>query len=199
MEFLEANKLYLFILFIIPGFISIKSYQLLYPASAKDAKDLVIDAIAYSCINYSILGFPIFYIQRYLINSFSVFDIFLYVIFCLLIMPIILVLIWKKIRECNWIQQKAPHPTALPWDYVFGKRKSYWITLTLKNGSKIGGLYSTNSFTSHSPYPQEIFLEEHWVIDSEGNLERKVNNTAGILVLKDEISHLEFNSVEKSE
>lgn len=198
MEFLEGNKLYLFILFIIPGFISIKTYQLLYPASTKDTKDLVIDAIAYSCINYALLGFPIYYIQKYLIHAFSVFDIYLYVIFILLIMPIALVLLWKKIRECNWIQSKTPHPTALPWDYVFSQRKPYWITITLKNGNKIGGLYNTKSFTSHSPYPQEIYLEEHWRLDEAGDLERKVNNTAGILVLKDEISHLEFTIMENS-
>jgi hypothetical protein len=197
MEFLVVNKMYLFILFIIPGFISIKAYQLLYPSSAKDAKDLVIDAIAYSCINYAILGFPIYYIQNYLIKSFSVFDIYIYVILILLVMPIALVLIWQKIRKCEWAQRSAPHPTALPWDYVFGKRESYWVTITLKNESKIGGLYGENSFTSHSPYPQEIYLEEHWLLDKDGNFVRKVTNTVGILVLKDEISHLEFNLIER--
>ncbi|WP_238486120.1 DUF6338 family protein [Rahnella perminowiae] len=195
MEFLEIDKIYLFLLFMIPGFISIKTYQLIYPSSAKDAKDLVIDAIAYSCINYAFLGFPIYYIQKNLISSFSVFDIYLYVICVLLIFPIILVFLWKKFRESRWVQKSAPHPTALPWDYVFGQRRSYWIIVTLKNGKKIGGLYGYKSFTSNSPFPNEIYLEEHWLLDDDGDLQRKVNDTAGILILKDEISHLELNNV----
>ncbi|MBU9837349.1 hypothetical protein J1786_21345 [Rahnella sp. L72c] len=67
--------------------------------------------------------------------------------------------------------------------------------VTLKNGKKIGGLYGYKSFTSNSPFPNEIYLEEHWLLDDDGDLQRKVNDTAGILILKDEISHLELNNV----
>ncbi|GLY59257.1 hypothetical protein Pcaca05_01150 [Pectobacterium carotovorum subsp. carotovorum] len=196
MELLEIDKLYLFVFFIIPGFISIKAYQLLYPSSSKDAKDMVVDAIAYSCINYAILGFPIYIIQNNLFTHFSTFDKYIYILAILFIFPVAWVLLWKKIRECAWMQSRAPHPTALPWDYVFGKQKKYWVTVYLKNGKVIAGLYSSDSFTSSAPYPPEIYLEENWILDEDNNLERKVNLTAGIIILRDEISHIEFTNIE---
>lgn len=197
MEILEPSKFYLFIFFILPGFISVKTYQLFYPSSAKDAKDLIIDTLVYSCINYGILGLPIYYTYKNLINSFSVFDIYLTLIFIFALFPILWVILWRKIRESTWLQHIVPHPTALPWDYIFRKRECYWVTITLKNGMAIGGLYGENSFASNSPSQPEIFLEERWILDEDGNLERKVNNTSGIWIKSDDISHMEFNKVEK--
>jgi len=39
MEIWEIDKLVLFIAFVIPGFISIKCYQLLFPGTEKSASD----------------------------------------------------------------------------------------------------------------------------------------------------------------
>lgn len=197
MEILEPNKIYFFILFILPGFISVKTYHLLYPSSAKDAKDLIIDTLVYSCINYGILGLPIYYIYNNFITTFSIFDIYIALVFIFALFPVIWVLLWKKIRESNLLQCITPHPTALPWDYIFRKRECYWVTITLKNGKLIGGLYGENSFASNSPLAPEIYLEEKWILDDSGDFERKVNNTSGIWIKNDEISHIEFNKVER--
>lgn len=54
MDIWSADKLVLFIAFVIPGFISIKCYQLFHPGVIRNAADQVVDAIAYSCINYAL-------------------------------------------------------------------------------------------------------------------------------------------------
>lgn len=43
MDVWEANKLLLFIAFAIPGFISLKSYEILCPSSGKSSYDRLID------------------------------------------------------------------------------------------------------------------------------------------------------------
>ena len=64
MEIFESSKLVLFIIFAIPGFISIKTYSLLCPNQDKDSTKLIIDAITYSCLNYALLG-PLIYMMLF--------------------------------------------------------------------------------------------------------------------------------------
>ncbi len=54
MNIWEADKLIIFIAFVIPSFISLKVYDLLCPGSPKDSSKQVVDAVAYSCINDSV-------------------------------------------------------------------------------------------------------------------------------------------------
>jgi Family of unknown function (DUF6338) len=63
MDIWEADKLVLFFAFVVPGFVSLKTYELLFPSAARETSALLIDAIAYSCINYAILIWPIYSIE----------------------------------------------------------------------------------------------------------------------------------------
>ncbi|OOL22306.1 hypothetical protein BXQ27_23310, partial [Klebsiella aerogenes] len=62
----------------------------------------------------------------------------------------------------------------------------------LKDGKKIAGKYGANSFASSAPEPEQIYLEEHWVLSNDGGLERPRVSTLGILILSKDIEHLEF-------
>ena len=55
MDIWGADKLVIFIAFVIPGFISMKTFSLLVPSTRKDPIKLL-DAIAFSCINYGMLS-----------------------------------------------------------------------------------------------------------------------------------------------
>lgn len=52
MDIWDTNKLILFIAFVIPGFVSLKTYELLVPANMKDSDKRLIDAVAYSSVKY---------------------------------------------------------------------------------------------------------------------------------------------------
>jgi len=112
--------------------------------------------------------------------------------FVLFISPILLAIFWRWLRNRDFIQNNLPHPTAKPWDYVFAQRKPFWIKITLKNGNIIGGKYSEKSFASSSPAKEQIYLEETWIINSDGGFEREKDQTDGIIVMSDEILHLEL-------
>jgi len=69
MDIWETNKLLLFVGFVIPGFISLKTYELLLPSTPKESAKQLIDAVAYSCINYALLLWPIFMVETGEIRS----------------------------------------------------------------------------------------------------------------------------------
>tara|TARA_R110001599_G_C12043752_1_gene641422 strand:+ start:73 stop:657 length:585 start_codon:yes stop_codon:yes gene_type:complete len=194
MDIWEIDKLALFLAFVIPGFISIKAYQLAFPGTERATSDQLIDAIAYSSINYALLIFPIIAIESGTLRESCKFLYYLFYVFVLFIAPIIWVLIWKYLRTRDFFQRNAPHPTAKPWDYVFSKRKSYWVKVTLKDGTIIAGLYADKSFASSAPAQEQIYLEETWIVNEKGGFERAKNNTAGVIILSSEISYIELRN-----
>ncbi|MFN3901608.1 MAG: DUF6338 family protein [Alishewanella aestuarii] len=194
MDIWDIDKLVLFIAFVIPGFISIKAYQLAFPGTERATSDQLIDAIAYSSINYALLIFPIISVESGKLRDECRSLYYLFYIFVLFIAPIIWVLLWKYLRTRDFFQRNAPHPTSKPWDYVFAQRKPYWVKVTLKDGTVIAGRYADKSFASSAPASEQIYLEETWVLNQNGGFERRKNNTAGVLILSSEISHVELRN-----
>jgi len=192
MDIWEIDKLVLFLLFIIPGFISLKTYSLLIPNQEKDSSKQIIDAIAYSCMNYAFLLIPIITVQSNDIKETSPVLYYLFYLGVFFVAPIIWVLIWKWLRRKEVFQKIAPHPTIKPWDYIFSQRKSFWVKITLINGTIIGGKYSDKSFTSSSPATEQIYLQESWIMNNKGGFDRAKNNTDGIIIMEHQISYIEF-------
>jgi len=54
--------------------------------------------------------------------------------------------IFLKTTNWNPIKKHIDHPIQKPWDYVFSKKKSFWVIVHLKDGRRIGGRFGTNSF-----------------------------------------------------
>ncbi len=199
MDIWELDKLVLFILFIIPGFISLKTYNLIFPAEKIDSSKQIIDAICYSCINYALVFWAILIVEKINLYKQCEYTYYAFYGFIILITPVIWVLLWRKFRTFNWMQDIFHHPVGKPWDYIFGQKKPYWIIVNLKNGEKIGGKYAYKSFSSNSPANEEIYLEERWIINKHGGFERRVNETAGIIILSSEIESIEFYNYFKGE
>ncbi|EKO4006960.1 DUF6338 family protein [Vibrio fluvialis] len=189
MSIWEVDKLVLFIAFVIPGFISIRAYELFFPGNNEDSSKKLIDAITYSCVNYALL-FPLIY---WVENAQE--NIIIQVCFYSLVLffaPVLWVYIWKRIRETQYVQDRLPHPANRPWDYVFSQRKPYWIIVTLKDGTKLAGKYGGKSFVSSCPNKEQIYLEQSWELNAEGGFERAHEQSSGVLIITDEISYLEL-------
>ena len=186
------ESIQLFILFVVPGFISIKVYELLFPSEQPDLSKQLIDAISFSCINFAFLYIPIRLIENSVIKTSSPFYYYITYIFILFLAPLVLVFIWRKIRISNWFQSNVPHPTQKPWDFVFAQRKCYWVIVTLKNEKKVGGLFASNSFASSTPAPEQIYLEKAWELNNDDRFEKEHNETAGVIILSSEIVTIEF-------
>lgn len=190
MEIWESNKMALFVLFTVPGFICLKLYGLTFP-SKKDATQQIIDLVAYSAINYAILSYPIFlFLQsEYSSNKFLVLAVLL---LCVVVFPIVLYALTIYLRNAVWVKNTITHPEESAWNFVFAQRKEKWIVVTLKDGSKYGGWLGSSSFSTSDPSTRQIFIEKSWLLNSDGMFEREVEKTSGILILSDEISTVEF-------
>lgn len=182
----------LFILFVVPGFISIKVYELLFPTQQPDSSKQLIDAVSFSSVSFAFLYIPISIVETSSLKTTCLFAYYFFYVFVLFLAPLLWVFIFRKIRMSNWFQSKAPHPTQKPWDFVFAQRKPYWVIVTLKDGRKIGGLFASNSFASSAPAPEQIYLEKEWALNENDRFDKEHEKTGGVIILSAEIVTVEF-------
>ncbi len=192
MEFFNIEVLYLIILFFIPGFISIKIYDLLVPTEKRDFSKSTLEVISYSCINFALLFWILVLINKenfYENNEFWYFGLTILVIF---IFPMIWPIILKYLLTSKLLKGRIIHPTPKAWDYLFSLGEPFWVLIHLKNGDLIGGLYGENSFASSFPNEQDLYLEKVWGVNENGEFIKEMEQTGGLLIKEQEIKFIEF-------
>ena len=189
---LPIDNFQLFFIFVVPGFIAMKTYGLLYPSSYVDTSKQIVDAISYSCLNYAIWLFPIYLFESYMDNDPYPYLYWLFYIFVLFIFPVILAISWGRIRQHSLINKFVPHPMHKAWDFIFSQSYVYWVIVNLKNGEKIAGKYGYGSCASRAPAEEQIYLEEEWLLNEKGGFDRPVEQTSGVLITSSDIISIEF-------
>ncbi|MDZ7860599.1 MAG: DUF6338 family protein [Candidatus Krumholzibacteriota bacterium] len=191
MDIWSIDKIQLFLAFFIPGFISIKTYSLLVPGERFDFTKQLAEVIGYSALNYAVFSWMLIpQISNCISNHTYLLIIVILVV--LLIAPILWPIIILKILKWKWVKEHVISSISKPWDYVFGKKESYWAIVHLKDGRKIAGVYAAKSFSSSYPAKEQIYLEQVWMLSDEGKFERKVARSKGILIIGDEILAIEL-------
>jgi hypothetical protein len=186
-EILDINKLQLFLIFAIPGFISIKIWSLLVPSQKIPIGERCIELICYSFINFSLL----FWLIDIAESSEGILKNILYIAI-LFIAPIIWPIIWKQLLSSKKLRGRIIHPTPKAWDYFFSLGKSCFMLIHLKSGKLIGGLYHENSFSSSYPEKEDLYIKEVWKVNKNGKFIEKINGTEGMLINYDIINYIEL-------
>jgi hypothetical protein len=193
------NKIILFIIFVIPGFISIKIWSYIVPTERIKLSENILDAISYSSINYAILSWLIliisrdnYYTQHPYVTGAS--------IFCMLfITPIIWPIALNGLVQSESFKGRILNPIPKAWDYFFGLGEPCFVIVHLKEGNLIGGLYGYNSYVTSYPHEEDIYLEEVWKLDETGCFQERIKDTKGLWISKTDYTYLEFLNVLQEE
>ncbi len=192
MDIWSADKLVPFLIFFLPGFISMKVYDLMVPGEPRDFSKSLMEAISYSTLNFAALFWLIAIIQS---GDFFRAHFILYSLAVILIMvlaPAFWSILFLWLSKWRRISRYFVHPIRKPWDYVFGKRIPYWVIVHLKSGEKIRGRFGLDSFASSNPADEQIYLEEVWNLDQDDQFLSPVERSTGIILMNDEIRAVEF-------
>ena len=96
---------------------------------------------------------------------------------------------FRKLLNCLKFNVSSPIPTA--WDFFFSQQKQFFIIITLKDGEKIFGLYSYNSFSSSDSEERDIYIEKIYNVD-ENNVWIENPKSLGIYLTNSQIKTMEF-------
>jgi hypothetical protein len=188
--FENQETLGLFLIFFVPGFISLKVYDLLIPGERRDFTKSFFDAMAYTALNFAALLWLIALVRS---NRLNIWQWYIAMLVLLIVMPAVWPIVFLQIRKHRAIARWIASPNARVWDDIFAKRIPYWVIVHLKDQRRVGGLYGPRSFASHSPAPPEVYLEQVWYVNEDGGFTgTMVESTAGILIMGTDIVALEF-------
>jgi hypothetical protein len=176
------------LLFVVPGFISLKTWRIINPSQPLKAADQLLDLVVFSLLNYVLL----FWLVNWG-NAIDRIDVGVAIhLAVLLIFPLLWPILVRGILTSRFLQGKVIHPTPTSWDFFFSKGKPCFVLIHLKTGKLIGGLYDGESFASSYPEPRDLYLSEVWKIDSSGAFSEPIDQTAGVLIAYDQIAYLEL-------
>ncbi|HYA15333.1 MAG TPA: DUF6338 family protein [Syntrophales bacterium] len=194
MDIWKIDKLILFLIFFIPGFLSLKIYDWLVASEKRDFSKSLFEVIGYSAINFASLFWLIILIHRANFYERHFILYFFALLLILFIIPICWPFIFITLSKTKLLAKYLIHPWPKPWDFVFASKESFWIIVHLKDGKKIGGKYDTKSFTSSYPVEEQLYIEEIWDLDEDGRFKQPVERSRGMIFFKDDILAVEFFS-----
>jgi Family of unknown function (DUF6338) len=185
----EGSQFILFLAFFVPGFVSIKIYDLLWPSERRDWSKAVVEAIGFSAVNFAALS-PIIYPT---LIGYAVFANPLVQIGVALVALLIAPAIWPMVLHRVFSKSGLlVDPVHKPWDVVFKERGACWIIVHLKDGRRVGGRFGPRSVASSSPAEEQLYLEEVWELDAQGAFLHAIDRSAGILMSARDIQAIEF-------
>lgn len=193
MDFLTVEQLPLFLLLILPGFISRKVFELRVPSETPDTARYLVDAVFYGTLNLSIWIFPVLSLGP--LQSTRPVLFFGALLAALVVSPIMLALATVRILSAKRLRGWTRHPIPTAWDNFFGQGRPCWMLFRLKNGTSVGGYYGPGSFASSFPHHRDVYVEQAWRVDESGKFERMVDGTAGVLVSMADCELVEFFEV----
>jgi hypothetical protein len=191
---LDLEKLQLFLVFIVPGFVALKVYDLLVPAEKRDPGASLIEIITYSLVNLVLMSWAIYLVSREGFAQTHRTCYFISVIGIAFFTPAILAVIVYKARVSKWVGRWILHPMPTAWDFYFGKRQQCWVLFHLKNGKMAGGFFGENSYASSFPHEPDLYVEQVWRIDEQGRFKEKIKETEGMIIKYDDCDMFEFFS-----
>lgn len=191
----ERLQFTLVLLLFLPGFISLKVYDLIVPNEKRNFSHDFFEAVSYGTMSLILSVFlallfrhffHIFYVENFKILVFSGVTV-------VLLIAIILPIVFCVITKSNWwSKSKWFVSSEKTWDWVFSKRQSMWVIIYFNDGRRIGGFFGDNSYASSFPAKEQIYLEEVWNLDAHGEFTTKINQTHGIIIMGSDISSIAF-------
>lgn len=195
MELLDENKLLLFIFFVIPGIVALKTYEAFYGRPKNDLTQEIMNAVFLSCLNYAVCGLPAIYLLTKLDLSFIYITILGLTV--LLLAPCLLCILWIfLVKKVNQRLSRGRTLEKSPWDYFFKENntdgKWLWTEVVLNDETKLYGVFG--HATSY-PDPPQIYLKESWYFDEEQQIFTKDDNDLGTVIISTDIKYVNFKSI----
>ncbi len=185
--------------YLAPGVVAATVYSYLIPSERRKLADYLVELVTFSMFYLALFFWLVALLYEQSVQSNKwLFD--LLVLLTVFVIPALLGWLASYLLQARWLRRFVKlvvHPAPMSWDYIFSRNKSYWVKFYLKTGEKVGGYYSTKSFASSYPGPQEIYVEEVWRLNENDVHTEMVGSTAGGFVKAEDCKFIEFLEVKE--
>jgi hypothetical protein len=79
------------------------------------------------------------------------------------------------------------------WDYIVRKPRGAYVRVHLRDGlGMVGGVFGDQSLASLDPKRADLYLQEAWRLDDEGNFVDPLLDSRGVWIAHDVLAYVEF-------
>ncbi len=212
MSFGTPLAVVLTILFIVPGFLWKRAADL--TLGYAPTRHQLHEYLLFSFINY-LLGIPLILLLMWcmpeeldLTSRKGIIAVWPYVLLWVLpvvILPVLCGTISAKLAQAQKTEGMLSrlgihmlHPAPTAWDYVFHRDQRYWARIDLADGSRVEGVFDSNSLASSTHEERDVFLETVFELDEESGDYEPLERNAGILVRGEHIKTVAFFDLEET-
>jgi hypothetical protein len=96
----------------------------------------------------------------------------------------------SKVLALMRINERHEQPTA--WDYFFRQRRSVYVRVTTKDGSRVLGFYGVASFAAYAKDERDLYLERVYVPNDQGWFGPESPGNRGVWLKTDDAIAIEF-------
>lgn len=183
-------------IFILPGYIINEIIAVFSPQKKVSEGALLLKSLLYSIINCALWS----WLYKIVIDIGIQNTIFYWLILVVItiITAVVLGVVIGLIQYNQLIRKMlaalkihTEHSIPNSWDYRFSEKYSTWLIVTLVDGSKIYGWFSTKSFASSDSEERDLYIEKIYSIDDNNNW-IEIEGINGIYIPKEQIKTIEF-------
>jgi hypothetical protein len=189
-------------LFLVPGYIWSTVHASLMPRRATETQVRIIEFLALSCLNHAVWFWLFGLLFATAFSKVHPGWAGLFLIVPGIVSPFALGLLSGKLYQADWPRRtlgrygfRTLHQVPTAWDYQFSRLTPYWVIATLKDGSRVYGLFGYHSFASDDPRERDLYLEATFTLREDGEW-LPVEGSAGILIRGEQIAALSFRRYE---
>ena len=163
-EFLKPETIIYFLFFIVPGFLTIRIYELLVPTAVRTFGESLVDLISYSLLIVLVWSLPYFWLVGKNPQDFGpklyYFLLIVLIFLVVIVSPLGVAYGYYRFRTSDWLLQKMRHPSPTAWDFFFQQDQPSFVRFHMKSGETFGAYFGGNSFATSFPNVQEIYVQQ---------------------------------------
>jgi hypothetical protein len=178
-----------FVLFILPGFISLKVWTQIVPSPERPLKDVVGEVLAFGILNAAVVA-PLLILW----NPSNAVVVYVAFVLGLVVVPAAWPFCLDRAVDLLQRSNILLIPSRTAWDFAFSIGTPYFVIVHLKDGRRIGGYYGENSFAGVYPNSGHLYLEEIWSLDADGAFVGIVPDSAGIVLKPGDYAFVELKT-----
>lgn len=192
MDKLLFEHFVLLLVFVLPGFVSVKVYHSIIPIDIRKPAQSIVELVFYGALNLGIILPFVILVRSYILDTPILFAVV--AAFGLLIVPTAIGFGFAHFRRSRLMNRLGLlHPIPVAWDYYFDKRKPAFVLFSLKSGEMVGGYYGPDSFASSFPNREDIYIEKVCRLNvNNGQIVGFVPDSDGMLIRREDCDAIQF-------
>ena len=195
--FANLQSFFAFLAFVVPGFLSLRAYDVVRGGDARKINEAFVDVIIYSFATDLIWTPALLIVLGWTPSVGRTIALTAIGLCGFVFTPIALGTGWFCWQTRLAKRGVIADPQRKPWDVFFytasREKLDLAVLLTLPDGRKLGGRYRASSFASHYPADEQLHVGETWIVDQQtGAFLAPVAGSKGFIVDKKDLLSVEF-------